>query len=486
MSLFSKPKIILWPKAKTVELYIDRKENNTLSFDLDLWQKCNDKDLESLSLYFRQNKFGSISVLVPDDVVFTKSFTYDSKIDNIDKKEVIGLATNLVNFPIDPDAIEYKLTQSADKTIIQAFIYDKPKLDQLKSNLNIIGINVNKFISVSTAISNTISSIYKQEFFLIYPLNDQEYTLLLSKNNSVYLTINLKGPSLDIQKIINYSNFYFSNITQKIYVPEGRDLEIITTTQMDKTLYSESQIAQSLSKASNLPLPVLGEMTSSVLINTDIISTPNNISSQTTMENKKRNILPIIAVFIFTAALASVGAWFIFNKNSSEVASPTSTSETSEPTVAPTATATPKPTVAEIEKDIKIQILNATEINGQAATLKAKLVALGFKNINVGNAKETATENSVQVKSASTSAYFESKLSSDFPATYTEDLKSSSTYDAVFTIGTDLSSMSSSTSSTDENEEETTPTVTKAATKSTTPTVTKAATKSATPTVEEE
>lgn len=484
MSLFSKPKLIIWPKTKVVELYIDRKENNTLSFDLNLWQKCNDKDLEALSLYFRQNKFDSISVLVPDDVVFTKSFTYDSKIDNIDKKEVISLATNLVNFPIDPDAIEYKLTQANDKTIIQAFIYDKPKLDQLKSNLNTIGIGVNKFVSVSTAISNTISSIYKQEFFLIYPLNDQEYTLLLSKDNSVYLTVNLKGPSLDIQKIINYSNFYFSNITQKIYVPEGRDLEIITTTQMDKTLYSESQIAQSLSKASNLPLPVLGEITNSASVNTDIISTPNNISSQTKMENKKRNILPIIAIFIFTAALGSVGAWFIFNKNSGEVASPTGTSEeTSQPTVVPTATATPKPTIAEIEKDIKIQILNATEINGQAATLKAKLVALGFKNINVGNAKETATENSIQVKSASTSAYFESKLSSDFPATYTEDLKSSSTYDAVFTIGTDLSSMSSSTTST--SDEETTPTVTKTVTKSVTPTVTKAATKSATPTVSE-
>ena len=475
MSLFSKPKLIIWPKAKTVELYIDRKENNTLSFDLDLWQKCNDKDLEALSLYFRQNKFGSISVLVPDDVVFTKSFTYDSKIDNIDKKEVISLAANLVNFPIDPDAIEYQLTQTDDKTIIQAFIYDKPKLDQLKSNLNTIGVSVNKFTSVSTAISNTISSIYKQDFFLIYPLNDQEYTLLLSKNNSVYLTNNLKGPSLDIQKIVNYSTFYFSNVTKKIYIPEGRDLEIITTTEMDKTLYDEAQIAQNLSKASNLPLPVLGEMTGSVSINTDIINSSNNISSSSTkMENKKRNILPIIAVFIFTAALASVGAWFVLNKNSSEVTSPASTSEeVSQTTIVPTATETPKPTIAEIEKDIKIQILNATKINGQAATLKAKLVALGFKNINVGNAKETATENSIQVKSASTSAYFESKLSTDFPATYTDDLKSTSTYDAVFTIGTDLSSISSSTSSTTSDEE-------------TTPTVTKAATKSATPAAEEE
>lgn len=443
MPLFSKPKLIIWPKAKIVEIYIDRKENNTLSFDLNLWQKCNDKDLESLSLYFKQNKFGSVSVLIPDDIVITKSFTYDSKIDSIDKKEVIGLATSLVNFPIDPDALEYKLTQIADKTIIQAFIYDKPKLDQLKLNLNTIGISIDKFTSVSSAISNTISSIYKQEFFLIYPLNEQEYTLLLSKDNSVYLTANLKGPSLDIQKIVNYSTFYFSNLTKKIYIPEDRDIEIVTTTEMDKTLYSESQIAQSLSKASNLPLPVLGEMTTSVLNNAVIINAPTNISSSSTkMENKKRNFLPLIAVFIFTAAIASVILWFVLNKNSDEVETPKN-EEVAQTTVTPTATTAPKPTIAEIKKDIKIQILNATDINGQAATLKAKLVALGFTDISVGNAKETATQNSVQVKSASTSAYFESKFATEFPATYTEDLKTTATYDAVFTIGTDLSEMSS-------------------------------------------
>lgn len=449
MPLFSKPKLVIWPKAKTVELYIDRKENNTISFDLDLWQKCDNKDLESLSLYFRQNKLGSISVLIPDDIVFTKSFIYDSKIESIDKKEVIGLAADMVNFKIDSDSIDYKLVQANDKTIIQASIFDKPKLDQLNSNLSIIGINIDKFIPVSSAISNTISSIYKQDFFLIYPLNDQEYTLLLSKDNSVYLTNNLKGPSLDIQKIVNYSNLYFSAITQKIYIPEGHDLEIITTTKMDKTPYDEAQIAQSLSKASNLPLPVLGEMTTSTSHNTAIINPPININSSPTkkMENKKRNFLPIIAVFIFTAAIAAVAIGYVLNKNSSqEVENPTGS--TPETTVAPTATPTAKPTVAEIDKDIKIQVLNATEINGQAATVKAMLTKLGFTNVSVGNAKESATKNAVQVKSATVSAYFESKLADEFPATYAEDLKSTSTYDAVFTIGTDLSTSTEDTKTT--------------------------------------
>jgi hypothetical protein len=464
MSLFSKPKLILWPKAKTVDLYIDRKENNTLSFDINLWQKCSDKDLESLGLYVKQNKFSSVSVLIPDDVIFTKSFTYDTKIDSIDKKEVIGLASSLVNFKIDPSALEYKLTQINDKTIIQSFIYDKPKIDQLKSNLETIGVKINQLTPVSAAISNTISSIYKQEFFLIYPLNDQEYTLLLSKNNSVYLTINIKGPSLDIQKIVNYSNFYFSSITKKIYVPAERDLEIVTTTEMDKTSYSESQIAQSLSKASNLPLPVLGEITTSVAHNDIIVPSTNISSPPKNMENQKKNILPIVAVFIFTAALASVIIWVVLNRNNNGIESPTD-SDVTETTISPTEIPLPSPTVAEISKKIKIQVLNATDINGQAATLKAKLVALGFENVAVGNAKENVTANSVQVKSASTSAYFTSKLVTDFPATYTTDLKSTATYDAVFTIGTDLSTGTAAVS-------KVTPTVTKTAT----PSVTKAPT----------
>jgi LytR cell envelope-related transcriptional attenuator len=452
MSLFSKPKLILWPKSKTVDLYIDRKENNTISFDINLWQKCSDKDLESLNLYIKQNKFGSVSVLIPDNIIFTKSFTYDTKIDSIDKKEVIGLATSLVNFKIDPEAIDYKLTQINDKTIIQSFIYDKPKLDQLKSNLEIVGIKINQLTSVSAAISNTISSIYKQEFFLIYPLNDQEYTLLLSKDNSVYLTINVKGPNLDIQKIINYSKFYFSDLTKKIYIPEGRDIDIVTTTEMDKTFYDEPQIAQSLSKASNLPLPVLGEINTSVSHNADIIKPSTNISSSSkNMENKKRNILPIIAVFIFTAALASIIIWVVLNRNNDGIENPDS--NVTETTISPTEIPTPTPTIAEIEKDIKIQVLNATDINGQAATLKSKLVALGFENVNVGNAKENATKNSVQVKSASTSAYFESKLATDFPATYEDDLTSTATYDAVFIIGTDLSSTESITPTEAEVEE---------------------------------
>lgn len=473
MSLFSKPKLVLWPKSKTVDLYLDRKENNTFSFDLNLWQDLSPKDLEPLALYLNQNRFSSASILIPDDIIITKSFTYDSKIDSIDKKEVISLASNFVNFQIDPDSLEYKLSQENDKTIIQAFIYDKPKMDVLKANLGKIGLGSFFIKSVSAAISTVISSIYKQEFFLVYPLNDQEYTLLLSKNNSVYLTVNVKGPSLDIQKIVNYSNFYFSSVTKKIYLPSDKEIEINTTTEMDKTIFDESQIAQSFSRSSNLPLPVLGELYGLNSNNAAIINAPaDNISLPIKkMEKNKKNILPLVAVFIFTAALASVIIWVVLNRNAStsDVENIEETSEVVE-TVAPIETPIPTPTIAEISKDIKIQVLNATDINGQAATLKATLVALGFTNVTVGNATGTATENSVSVKAASTSAYFDSKLVTDFPATYTTDLKATSSFDAVFTIGTDLSTGASATTTT----KTATPSVTKAVTKAPTATPTDA------------
>lgn len=460
---FSKPKFVLWPKTKSLDVYSNKKENNILSFDINLWENCSDQDLAPLACYIKQNKIVSSSVLIPDDIIYTKSFIYDSKITAIDKKEVIGLAESFVHIKIDPNSIEYNLVQNADKTIIQSTILDKKKIDILKSNLSKLNLKITELKSVSSAISSVIATFYNKEYFLIYPLNENEYTLLLSKGNSVYLTSNLKGPSLDIQKIINYSNLYFSTPINKLFIPNNRELEIISTSQLDKTSFDEAQIAQNINRVSNLPLPVLGALNSPNVINSDIIKP---------METKK-NILPIIAVFIFTAALASIIIWFVLNSNKTETDIQVTENITPTETIP---TATPTPIITEISKTLKIQVLNATEINGQAATLKAKLVALGFENIAVGNAKATATENSVQVKSTSTSAYFESKLATDFPATYTADLKSTATYDAVFTIGTDLSTGAAAPT---KAKTTITPTVTKAATASGT------ITPSATPTAAE-
>lgn len=440
MSFFSKSKVIIWPKNKSVEIYLNKKENNFFSLDIDLWTKQEEKDIEGLSLFLRQNKINSFSVLIPDNIVITKSFVYDTKIETIDVKEVIGLASGVVDFNIDPDFINFSLIQGENKTIINTLIYNKTKFDCLKKNLSLLNIQIDSYTPVSAAISKVVSKTFLSEFFLIYPLNNNEYTLLLSKNNQIYLTANFKKTNLDIQKTVNYAQLYFNNPVKKIYYPESRDVEIITSTEVEKTSYNENQIVQSFGFSSNLPLPVVG------LIN-DIIKNPkDNSSIQISKMNNKKNILPIIAVAIFSFAVVSFLVYFFFNKNKQDqIIDTTQPDDNFTPTIVEEPIETPTPTIAEIDKDIKIQVLNATDINGQAATLKAKLVALGFENVSTGNATKNATENSVQVKSATNSAYFQSALADYFPSEYTENLKTSSNYDVVFTIGTDLSSTKSAT-----------------------------------------
>ena len=219
MSLFSKPKAVIWPKTTTVDLYLDRAENNIFSVEANLWHPMTSAEVQSLDLLLTQNHVDTASILIPDDVVFTKSFVYDSEITTIDKSEVIGLAESFVHVKIDPDFMDYKLIPSNGKTVILAHIFDRAKVEALRTNLAQIHLKSFSFESVSQAIAKIISLKFADEYFLIYPLSSNEYTLLLSRKDSVYLTANLKGTSLEVQKIINYSNLYFSRPTTKFYTP---------------------------------------------------------------------------------------------------------------------------------------------------------------------------------------------------------------------------------------------------------------------------
>ncbi len=447
MQLFSKPKIVIWPKSQSVEIFIDRRENNTIIFDLNLWEDTTEANLQPLEFYLKQNKIQRCSVLVPDDIVLTKAFIYDTKIDSIEKKDVIGLAESFVSFKIDPETIDYNLVQDTDKTIIQSRIFDQDKINHFHANLSKLNLSIDSMVPVSQSIAGVINNIYDQEYFLVYPLNNNEYTLLLARSDSVYLTNNLKGPSLDIQKTINYSNLYFKESIKKIFLPK-EDIDLNSTSQLDRTTFSDSQIAQRYSKPTNFPLPVLGVFLETNRQSADIISTPVStleVSPPSTkpMNAAKKNILPIVAVFIFTAALASFIIWFVLNNNSSaDIESPIAENQSQDIPVVeyfPTEVPQPSPTVEPVDKDLKIQVLNATEINGQAATLKQRLVALGFTSVAVGNSSEKLTSNEVRTKpSLSTqSTYFEQNL--DFDATFVSTLSETGTYDLVFVIGEDLS-----------------------------------------------
>ncbi len=427
MSLFAKPKAVLWVKRKSVNLYFDRKENNVFNWDLNLFEPHSVEDLAPLTAFLNQQGLKEGVVLVDDDVIITKSFIYDSVIKTIEKKEVISLAESFIPFKIDPQYLNYELFPGTDKTLIRASIGNKIKMEVLKANLTQLAFNPLSFETVSTAVSRVISGFFAGEYFLIYPIAKNEYTLFLADKEKVYLTAGLKGTSLDIQKIINYAGLYFSHPIAKIFVPSQFELELNATSVLDKTPYDEVQIAREWRKAGNIPLPVLG-----------LFGSLPRVIIRPAMENRK-NYLPIIAVFIVTAAIASIVIWFILNRNRTpEVSSPVGPTAVKEQREEVELTTTPTPSVTEIAKDIKIQVLNATDINGQAAAVKEMLTKLGFTSVAIGNSKENVKGNIIRLKEkiATASSYFKAKLP-DFQAEF-EELPATSSYDAVFLIGVDL------------------------------------------------
>lgn len=427
--LFHKRKVILWPREGSLDVFLDQKENNTLKLDIDLFLPSSPAQIQSLNTYLNQNKITEVTILIPDDIVFTKSFLYDSKINTIDKKEVVGLAESFVPFKINPEALEFNLVQTSDKTIIQSQIYENSKINLLKSNLAQTNLKSYQLIPVSGAISKVIVSEQQNEYFFLYPLNQHESTLILSKGSSVYLTSNFKNNSLDIQKIINYSNLYFTSKTNTLYFPQDLTLNITANSELNKIPYQSTTYALKFGRASNLPLPVIGCIIDSSMENQSIAPA-------------KKNLLPLVAVFVVTAAIASVVIWYFLNNNSSGLENPNGVAPT--PTIqveAPTPTLEPTPTaVTQIDKKLKLQVLNATEINGQAATLKERLIKLGFTSVTVGNSTEAATANIIKVKaeSSTASAYFQQNLLGFFDDATVESLPANSTYDVVFIIGEKL------------------------------------------------
>jgi hypothetical protein len=417
MSLFGGQRVVIWPKAKTLDIYLNRHDDNILSFDINLWQTLPDTEITRLSQFLKSNHFTSATVLIEDNVVFTKSFIYDQAVATLDPKEVVALSKDMVNFDIDPASVTFELVPKGDKTLVSTRIFNQKKLAPLLKNLSLLHLKL-KYSAVSESLAKVFSGFYQEPFFVFYPLDsDSEYIAALCARGKVYFTSPIKKALPEVKKIINYSKSYFSTHVSKVFLPEtiAANLDL---PDVDKTIYSETQLAIDINLPSNLPLPVAG-----------IIGVP--------MENKK-NILPIIAVFLFTAIIAAVIVWAVLSQsNKGGVTNPSSDLITPIPTIE--LSPTPEVTIAIPSKALKVQVLNATDISGQAATIKAELVKLGFSSVTVGNSKELATGNLISLKPAlsTSSAYFKSKIAGFTDATIGE-LKVNSTYDVVFTIGTDL------------------------------------------------
>lgn len=426
MSLFSNPKTVLWPKEGSLEVYRDNSSNNYFSFEINLWEQQSDENLRNLSLFLHQNKISEVYLLLSDNYVNTKTFVYDSLVTELDPKEVVTLAKDSLDFKISPESVTFDLEPDNNRTLVRTRIFNQEKFNQLLANVQKLSLKVLSFETISSSIAKIYSNFDSSQYFFFYSLSNHDYLAILANNGQVYLTSIIKKTLPDLKKLLNYAQAYFGNKDPKQYFPDEN--------------YRESEICQRFNKATNFPLPVLAFFTTSQKP-AAIIKAPMENTNFTPAPSNNRTLLPVIAVFILTAAAASVIVWFILNQNNknTDVASPTGESL---PTLVPTleVTQAPTPSIAEPKKDIKIQVLNATDINGQAATIKAELTKLGFTSVATGNSSESVSGNEIRLKSSlsSASAYFKQSISEFSDSTATE-LKTSN-YDVIFVIGEDLSS----------------------------------------------
>ncbi len=439
MSLFSKPKVVLWPKKDSLEIYFDKTDNNTLSFETDLWQSQSDESLKNLASFFQKNNISEIYVILDDTYVITKTFIYDSVITTLDPNEVITLAKDSVDFKISPESVTFDLEPDNERTLVRTRIFNQEKFLLLTSNLEKLGLKVLDYETLSSALAKLFTHFDNGQHFFFYPISAHDYVAILSNQGHVYLTSIIKKNLPELKKLLNYSQAFFANPKPTQYFP-GEN-------------YNESEIAQRFQKASNLPLPVLSFFVGNSKPKTDIIKPTvpviDSIKIETPMENNKKNILPIIAVFLITILITSAIVWFILDQNNknTEINTPAGDTEPlTEEISSPVVTEAPTPTLAEISKTIKIQVLNATDINGQAATLKTELTELGFTSVSTGNSTKKETTNQIQAKKEIVTDYFLQKIPQFSDSTVSE-LAATSSYDLIFIIGTDLKATSTPSAS---------------------------------------
>jgi len=452
MSFFRKSDLVIWPKNHSLEVFVNQKDNNHFIFDFDFWQPLPDSDIKSLHSFFKTYSIKNLFWILGNDVVITRSFIYESSIENINKDEISAMMANSVDFDIDKNLLSYKLEQNQDKTIIRVSLVDGKKIDILKNNLTKLGLKVTDYQPLSFLITNTVSQFYDQTYSIIYPLDSPQYLFILSYATKIYLTDIIKGVSLDIKKKINYSALYFDQVCQMLFLPSDFTADLKIDDKIKKNPFDESKISNKFTSSSNFPLPVISffnkDLYSQIKKTTDIIKIPQleNLSLKPIKmieEKKAKNPILIFLVFIVSLIIVSAILWIIFNKPQSDLVSPSSDNPQTQdisPYIEPTDIPTPSP-VAKLDKDLKIRVLNATDINGQAATIKTSLTSLDFADITVGNSSETLSQNVIRYKDefVSVPAYMKENLPGFANALYEAILEDTDTYDIIILIGEDVS-----------------------------------------------
>lgn len=106
------------------------------------------------------------------------------------------------------------------------------------------------------------------------------------------------------------------------------------------------------------------------------------------------NIKVLALITAFSVIIVGFGVFAFQFRNEAIVSNSKKVQETLSPSVSPTTlpTASPSATPAGINKEkLKIEVLNGSEVSGQAAKLKTMLTDAGFKEVEAGNSEATSS-----------------------------------------------------------------------------------------------
>ena len=151
------------------------------------------------------------------------------------------------------------------------------------------------------------------------------------------------------------------------------------------------------------------------------------------MRPKKNYMWPIL--FIFIIALLLLGGIFVYKQGMNKG------TQVNVVTLTPTPTIIPKPTKAVDLTKYEMQVLNGSEVSGEAGKQKESLEAKGFTVSSIGNAgKSDYTKTIIQAKKEVDQAYLDklrSVLEESFVVGETEELAEDRDPDVVVILGSE-------------------------------------------------
>lgn len=148
---------------------------------------------------------------------------------------------------------------------------------------------------------------------------------------------------------------------------------------------------------------------------------------------KKNYMWPIL--FIFIIALALLGGIFVYKQSMNKGA------DVNVITLSPAPTVMPSPTIALDLSKYPVEILNGSEVDGEAGRQKTNLEAEGFTISSVGNADNSDyTKTIIQAKKTVPQAFLDklkSVLENSFVVGETEELSEDEDSDVIVIIGSE-------------------------------------------------